>query len=188
MQKNKKPTKRQHYVPQVYLREFSQDQKRIYRYDIAKESQKNQPIPIDSVCYKKDLYEVINKADIKLSTNYVENVLATFEAIFSRHLKKIKNIVQSKPENKAVYFLDQDEKNFWASYTAIQLLRCPWSLKESFDCTKNLFKDYFELDYLQALSIMLCLPFSKNLMYEDETFFPNACKFFEKFVFGFRNR
>lgn len=59
-----KSTIKQHYVPQVYLRGFSQDKKRIYRYDLTNESQKL--VPISSVCHKKYLYEFKGEFSKKL--------------------------------------------------------------------------------------------------------------------------
>ena len=53
----KKITKKQHYVPQVYLRGFSDDKKHLWSYRLNS-SLEGKMVPIESVCRKHFLYEV----------------------------------------------------------------------------------------------------------------------------------
>ena len=63
-----KRTRKQHYIPQVYLRGFSPEYKQkdsrgkdilkytIHCFDLEKMKQYPKAVPIDSICFEKDLY------------------------------------------------------------------------------------------------------------------------------------
>ena len=108
-----KNTIKQHYVPQVYLKGFSQDKKRIYRFDIAHENQITQPVAISSVCYKKDMYELSDEKGKNIATNYIENVLGEFEAQFNFHMTKLKETAYKKSSNRIKFLSDSQENAFW---------------------------------------------------------------------------
>ena len=51
-------TTQEHYVPQVYLRGFSQDEHHVYEYRVRDGFQPEKAVPIDSICRGKYLYEL----------------------------------------------------------------------------------------------------------------------------------
>ena len=92
-------TRNQHYIPQVYLRGFSPDylgenrertdeaKFRIYAYNLNKEEKVNNPIPIKSICLKKDLYEINDSNENIVSANFLEKWLGVIESKFSYYRK-----------------------------------------------------------------------------------------------------
>lgn len=166
-----KPTSKQHYVPQVYLRGFSQDQKRIYRYDLKTGFQKREPVSISSVCFLKDMYEFTDEKGKKLGVNYIEKCFCEFEAIFSQHINKLKTHITHKPDNNSLFVMDSDESAFWTAYTAIQILRSPWILSATYEWAEEYLKEQSSNDELQTIDILLCLPFLKDLIDKEGSLF-----------------
>lgn len=96
MTKGSNITKKQHYIPQVYLRGFSPEYERnkidlpvpkytIYCYDLSVQNQISKAIPIKSVCYEDDLYEVTNINEERILTNYLERLFSALEKRFSTY-------------------------------------------------------------------------------------------------------
>lgn len=94
-------TKKQHYVPQVYLRwwktntENSKKNKDfVYQYDqINPDNNKIDPVPIKDVCQENYLYEFIDKEnkDKFINVNFYETCYKSFEDCFNKHLLRLKN-------------------------------------------------------------------------------------------------
>ncbi len=84
-------TKKQHYIPQVYLRGFSPDYKcnskdqvdkdkaTIYQYSFEKGEVSNNAVPIKTVCYSNHLYEIRDKDGEYIYINWLETVLKQLE-------------------------------------------------------------------------------------------------------------
>ena len=93
MSTENKITKKQHYVPQVYLRGFSPEYHKdnkdlplskytIYCHDLTARDQIMKAVPIKSICYNNYLYEVTGYEGEIVLPNYLEKVLSTFEKMF----------------------------------------------------------------------------------------------------------
>jgi len=80
MAENKKPHKKQHYVPQSYLKLFSQDGKHLWIYNLK--SKDSFQAPIKNLCYKKYFYG----KDLE-----VENALSPVEQKQVEILRKLIN-------------------------------------------------------------------------------------------------
>lgn len=93
-------TKRNHhYVPQFYLRFFSSDRnlvkkpRRIHMFNI-KDNFVKENISIKEQCYKRNFYG---------DTDYVENILSTFESAYSRVLFQVLKSEKIPPPNTYEY-------------------------------------------------------------------------------------
>ena len=75
MKQRKEITVKQHYIPQFYFRNFSEDQKRIYQINL-KEITSSKLVPIESICFKKNLYELRDDNDEYIHRNMIENKLS----------------------------------------------------------------------------------------------------------------
>lgn len=168
-------TKKQHYIPQVYLRGFSpqykkgkgekphKDKYRIYAYDLKK-NESSQEIPIKSVCYEDYLYEIRNDEGGFISKNYLENFLGKLEENF---YPKYRNKLESKAFLEENYetncFLTQEEKKFWVTYMIIQILRLPSALNAVTETIKE--NAAVTLSDVQAKNAArgYCLPFFSSI-------------------------
>lgn len=99
-------TKKQHYIPQVYLRGFSPEYNdksheiscsgyTIYCYDLTKTTQSYKPVPIKSVCYKNYLYEVTGDDGEIVLPNHLEKCFSALEKMFGtyRHILETKAFI-----------------------------------------------------------------------------------------------
>lgn len=118
-------TKRQHYVPQHYLRGFSNlNKKEYYLYVYNKENIKVYPSNIRKICYENYFYD-FNKFQL------IENKLSLLEYKFSKILR---NIIANNDLND----LSIDDKEVLSKFIAIQELRTP----EFRIITEEIYREY----------------------------------------------
>ena len=125
-------TKKQHYVPQFYLRNFTSDDNKLWVFDRVKEEYYFRTPK--EVCYEKYLYETPWKdEDPKLGKfvleNQIENYFADKEGEYSPLLKRIIDICRN-PQNKNALICNHEEKEMLASFVANIFVRNPWSLRQ----------------------------------------------------------
>lgn len=124
-------TKKQHYVPQFYLRNFTSDDNKLWVFDREKKEYYHSA-PKD-ICFEKFLYETPwEDANPKLGKyvleNQIEDYFAEKEREYSFLLKKIIGICR-EPRNKNALICNAQEKEVLASFIANMFLRNPWLLK-----------------------------------------------------------
>ena len=105
-------TKKQHYVPQVYLRGFSTDNKQIWSYMIDS-LDNGKYVPIESICREKYLYEVKDDEGNWLAPNRIEKKLSILEGMFAENLRILEKKAFLKENYRTKCFLTKDEKTFW---------------------------------------------------------------------------
>lgn len=125
-------TKKQHYVPQFYLRSFTSDDNKLWVYDRVKEKYYFQTPK--EVCYENYLYETPwEDENPKLGRfvleNQIENYFADKEGEYSVLIKRIIDICRN-PQNKNALICNHEEKEMLASFVANIFVRNPWSLKQ----------------------------------------------------------
>ena len=95
-------TRKQHYVPQVYLRGFapqylnkcSENSKNskpkygVFYYDLQERTQSKIAVPTNSVCFENDLYEVMGKSDEIVYDNRLENCFSILERRYAEFRTK----------------------------------------------------------------------------------------------------
>ena len=170
MGNNKDITKRQHYVPQVYLRSFSKDKKHIWSCTIDP-LKKGKCVPIESVCSEKYLYEVKDEAGNLIAPNWIEKNLSGVEGLFASNLKKIESKAFLKENYKTKCFLTTQEKTFWKLFVAIQMMRNPVVLDEANDVIKEVSQLMLTDSQIRAIAVSQCLPFFSELKPEDNNVF-----------------
>ena len=172
---NKSFSKKQHYVPQVYLRGFSEDNARIWSYSLDP-MDSGKLVPIKSVCYVKNLYEIRKNDGELVAPNWIENVLSKFEGMYAEHLRALKRKAYNKENYSTKCFLSTEEKSFWKFYVTLQMMRSPSVLRKAQMITDELNENRL-LDYkTSSLAVYLCLPFFGEMKPEDR----NAFVFFLK--------
>ena len=98
--KGSKITKKQHYIPQVYLRGFSPEygnncipvsKYTVFCHDLTGRNQFRNPIPIKSICYEKYLYEVTGRDEEIVLTNHLEDFFLIIEKMFGKYRCELEN-------------------------------------------------------------------------------------------------
>lgn len=176
---NKPTTKKQHFIPRVYLRGFSPDYKplgksksetskyTIYQHEIGVTEQTNRKVPIKSICYQDYLYETPNKNGEYVNPNWLEKAFNGLEKMFASYRERLEKKAFYEENYKIMHFLDSDERAFWITYIALQVLRLPELLDEAAKETKRIVgnENISEVD-INAFVRMYCLPLFSEI-HED---------------------
>ncbi len=123
----KQHTKKEHYVPQFYLRNFTNEKGSIWVYD--RETKKTFSQTPANVCFENDLYETkaeeMNPAlgDYVLR-NYIEDALRDYEGEWSTVLNKILRVCRQNV-NRDALICNTEEKRILAQFVANLILRNP---------------------------------------------------------------
>ncbi len=162
------PTENEHYVPKVYLRAFSvpKDDRMIIQYDLNAEPVSLKCVPIKSVCFEKNLYEIRNANGEIVRQNYIENCLDVIERLFSKHRKKL-FAKANKTNLLCRSLLSNEEKMFWKLYISLQLLRYPEALKEAEEEFEKYLIDESSGEATRDIAKLYCLPFLGSFDPED---------------------
>ena len=166
----KKITKRQHYVPQIYLKSFSSDKKCLWSYPLN-QMENGKSVPIRSVCFENYLYEICNNDGKPEVTNWIENVLSQLEGTFSTKLRELERKAFHQENYKKKCFLTTQEKLFWKLYIAVQITRSPIILEVTRTVAKAQFGGQLNDNQINNLALLLCLPFFGKLKAEDKNAF-----------------
>lgn len=180
MSKGENIAKKQHYIPQVYLRGFSPEYLRkemekisysrytIYCYDLFRKTQIYKAVPIKSVCYLKSLYEVTgDKGEIVLP-GYLEKCLSTVEKLFGEYRNKLERKAFIASNYQTNCFLELEEKNFWMTYILIQVMRSPRILEVARQVGLETWATGITDKQAQNLARIVCLPFFNGIFEEEK--------------------
>ena len=166
--------KRQHFVPQVYLRGFSPEYKvlngsqvsnekyTIYAYDLIKKAYDSEgPVPIPSICAKKYLYEIYGEDGKIIFPNWLENYFGMFEVMFGDFRSDLERKIFK--DNLVTNLFTNKEKVFWVTFIAIHLLRNLYVLTETEVAIKETMNMNLSGKEIKSLARTLCLPFFQEL-------------------------
>lgn len=173
-------TKKQHYIPQFYLNNFTNDSGKLWVYDRLKE--KIYACSSRDIACENYLYETCwENANPKLGKfvlpNQIENKFAVKESRYSKLLQKI-IVVCSDPQNKRALICSKEEKGILASFVSNMFLRNPWSMKEAdLECITDGIMDVEEIkDINMMLQLMefggteSLVKFASKMVWLDEDF------------------
>ena len=164
------PTKRQHFVPQVYLRGFSPDYRReggsesgcVYWYDLVNNEQSNMPVPVKSICAADWLYEFRDDNDKFIDTNHLENILSCFEERFAQHRRTLERFAFNEENYKIESFLRTEEKQFWFAFIMIQMMRTSDVMQQASQAIMEVGGDRLTKQKADIISKVLCMPFYRK--------------------------
>ncbi len=182
-----KITKKQHFIPRFYLKNFSDNGKTMYRYDKATENIAS--VSINSVCYQDNLYEFKDENDNLLYCNLIENILSTWEHEFSIVINSIKNKAKDKRNCKTNCFLTSKEKEFLSFFITVQNYRDPYYINELEEKFEQTWGDVLEKNSCRNAALIESLPLYKSI---DEVKDHKIISLFKilrnmSFIIGFTN-
>lgn len=166
----KQITEKQHYVPQVYLQSFSQDGINIYEYNFKKAAPIPTPVPIESVCREKFLYEQRDENGALADANYLEDILCGHEGRFAEFRRQLLRKVR-KDNFETRSFLSKEEKDFWSFYATLQMMRNPFTISSMKEEIEASYPDERSTNWPSNFALELCLPFFQNMAKEKQQIF-----------------
>lgn len=175
-------TEKQHYIPQVYLRGFSPEYSRkrenyskskytIYCHNINGKKQCLQAVPIKSICYKKNLYEITGNQEEVLFPNYLERFFSAIENMFGNYRDKLERKAFLESNYYTRCFLTREEKAFWVTFIIIQILRLPQTLNIAEVVSRKTLGEEINVKQAKNIARILCLPFFRELEEESKELF-----------------
>lgn len=165
---DKQVTKNQHFVPQEYLRGFSEDGITIYEYNLKKGEAIKTPVPIESICREKYLYEIHDKNGEIIRTNFIENTLRNFEGQFAEQRRQLLRKARNRDNYKTKCFLSTEEKQFWVFFAALHIMRNPVTLNGIKEIIQEEMPEPPTDTEAKNLAIAYCLPFFKKAEEGDQ--------------------
>lgn len=164
-----KPTKNQHYVPQVYLKGFSRDEVHVYRNELNGDRiVSSKFVPIESIFREKYLYEIKDSNNSFVALNHVEKCLSALEGMLSTYRNQLMRKAFNKENHRTKCFFTAEEKNFWKIFVVLQMLRSPAVLDVARKFSADYFSDSLSANDAYSIATQMCLPFFKELKSEDE--------------------
>ncbi len=160
-------TKDEHFIPQFYLRQFSPNGIRIYQYNKL-EQKTSKLVPIDSICFIKNLYEFRQEDGSIFNQNLIENTLKLFEGEITEIIKAIKSRVDCVDSFYSLRFLSDKEQAFLIFFMAIQIIRDPEILKIMESTAMEHFGNKISKNGAHNLALMMGLPIYKELNLEEK--------------------
>lgn len=149
----KKYTKRQHYIPQFYLKRFTDEEGYLHVYDMENKKYFH-TAPINFGC-ENNLYETPISTPNKLGEQFllrndIENTFARYEGEFASFLKRLDHICTPN-QNPNALILNKEEKEILYRLISNILLRNPITMDE-LELNNT---DYMDLDEKERLDKVL---------------------------------
>ena len=164
-----KPTKKQHFVPQVYLEGFSSDGIHVYRNVLVEDViVSSKSVPIESIFREDYLYEIKDSKDSFIALNHIEKCFCALEGMFSIYRNQLKIKAFNKENHKTKCFFTHEEKAFWKLFVVLQMLRSPEVLGVARQFFAECFGDSMPVNDAHNIATQMCLPFFKELKPEDD--------------------
>lgn len=192
----KKKTVKEHYVPQFYLKNFTDNKGFLHVYDLEKN--KYFSAKPESICFEKNLYETMwENANPKLGKfvlqNNIENTFCGYECEFAKILTKILQVCNPYQKSNALV-LQEDEKDVFFRFIINLTIRHPQNMER---LSLNEIEENNDV-ICQVRSLLndmglggtesLCYAANKKVMltYEFENSYPFAClETLRKFNYSF---
>ncbi len=159
-------TKKQHYISQFYLNYFSSDSseesKEIWQYDKQKNRFFAFPVPIKSICYEENIYELRNDNGKIICPNAIEKSLGKIESEASKVFSSIKRKISIPQNGKTLCFLTSQEKIVLKQYMAVMVLRSEDVINSIQDEVKEFYGEKVTTNFARNKALNSCLPISEN--------------------------
>ncbi len=150
-------THKQHHVPRVYLKGFSEDYNRVFFYNKTKREYSKLAVPVADLCYEKDLYEFVDTEGNLLNPNFIEKTFMRMESRFGKERNRLINASLIHSNFQRNDFFSNKSRAFWMAYCLLQVLRSPKVIAEE----QKLYEMMVEPNPIEAknASLYLTLPF-----------------------------
>lgn len=127
----KKPTKRQHYVPQFYLKRFVDDKGFLHIYDMSKDRIfKTAPkdFAFEDFLYETEYQKAPITGEKYVLVNHIENTFAKYEAEFANLLCVLDKVCTPK-QNPIALICKSEEKKVLCRFIVNLIFRNPYTMK-----------------------------------------------------------
>ena len=178
-----KPTTNEHFIPQCYLKQFSQDNKHIYQIDMSDEKLTQKRVSTESICYEKNLYEFKNESGDFMQRNLIEKSLSVFEADYINILRSIQSKAAHEENFHTLCFLSKNEKKSLVFFLSTMVLRKPENIKAAQETTMEVLGDLVTETTARNWALQYCLPITKEIKLGEKNLLNSFCSLFDNMAF-----
>ena len=172
-----KPTEDEHFISQFYLNRFS-SKKKIYQFDLLNLKKYDDPVPVKSICFEKNLYEFRNEDGTIIHTNLVENSLHNYETQFAKVFDSICKKAKIEDNYSTLCFLTKMEKAYLFLFMTIIVLRSPDVINAAQETAKEFANSDISDITARNIALQICLPIYKELKLEEAPIFKAILQLF----------
>lgn len=132
MANGNKPTIDEHFVPRMYLRNFSEikgEKALICQFDTNTMLQTPTSVKVEDVCCEKNLYELRDSDGSFIARNHIENTFRQIEDYTARVIKSIVAKSQNEKCLNCTTVLSQDDKSYLTIFITALLYRDPQTIE-----------------------------------------------------------
>lgn len=177
------PTRAQHYIPQFYLKHFSPDSKRIYQYNVRAGKQTPVSVPINSICFEKNLYEFQDSEGKIVKQNLLEKRLSVFEGMFAQAFRSIITKTNDPLCLFSNCFLTPQEQASLIVFISTLILRHPIILNAGIETAKESIGNGIQQYQAKNLTLQMCLPLYRKISIDEKNIFNEIISWFEEMSF-----
>ncbi|MBR4732687.1 MAG: DUF4238 domain-containing protein [Lachnospiraceae bacterium] len=180
MPKGSEFTEDEHYVPRMYLREFSyirtkgkKENAFIWQFNLETMKQSDTSVNVKSICFKKNLYELRDKTGEFIARNIIEKTFSRIENEASTVIRSIKEKSQNeKCLNCPTILSDEDKSILIIFMTALQF-RDPNTIQMGIESLQQTNPD-MTLNDMRNFTLLNLLPISDIPEWNENTIIRSA--------------
>lgn len=168
MSENNQMTHSEHYIPQMYFRQFSENKKNIYRYDVNALDKPPEIRSIDKICREIDMYEPIYEDGSYIAPNHIENRFGRIETKAGKVIEAIKAKAQNDKCLSCTSVLSDEDKSILNIFITALMFRDPDTIEFGI---KSLQATNPDIDLREARNYTLynLLPLGVNREWDENT-------------------
>ena len=144
MANTKNYTVDEHFVPRMYLREFSEikmngDKEKAFIWQYNLKTMKQIPVQVNvrDICFEKNLYEIRNENNTFVAHNLIENAFGNIEVAVSKVITSIKQRTQNEKCLNCTMFLSEEEKTLLIIFITTLMYRDPATIEKGIGYLKE---------------------------------------------------
>ncbi len=170
----------EHFVPRMYLREFSEikkagknEQAFVWQYNLETMMQTSVQVNVKDICFEKNLYEIKNSDGSIVAHNTIEKTFGNIEGAVTHVIASIKRRAQNEKCLNCTTFLSEEEKSLLIIFVTALMYRDPDTIEKGIEYLK---KSNSNLSDAQArnLTLLNLLPLGLVPEWDQQTLIRTA--------------
>ena len=186
MPHGEKLTENEHFIPRMYLKGFSEvigsDKAFIWQYNLNSMWQTPVSVNVKTVCFKKNLYEIMNEDGAFIAQNWIENIFGKIEKQTGAVIDSIIKKSQKEKCINCTAVLSENDKSLIILFLTTLLYRDPKTIDEGVSFLINSNQDIGERE-ARNFTLMNLLPIDIDSEWDKKTIIRTAVENFSGMAF-----
>ena len=141
MANGEKPTEKEHFIPRMYLRGFSELKQSgkalIWQFNLKTMQQIPVQVNVQDICFEKNLYEIKSKDGLFTAQNTIEKTFGKIEDSTNRVIQSIRTKSENANCLNCPTVLSEDDKSYLIILIASLLFRDPATIESGIGFLKK---------------------------------------------------